>query len=593
MTSKWNYLPLTNEQNQIKQNLTRELGMSSIICELLVSRGIYTAEEARKFFSPLLSDLHDPFLMDGMHEAVNRLNRAIGQKQKILVYGDYDVDGTTAVALVYRFLKPYCFNIEYYIPDRYEEGYGISLKSINYAYENDFKLIIALDCGIKAVDKIAYAKQKGIDYIICDHHVPDEVLPDAVAILNPKLVNSSYPYNELSGCGVGFKFMQGFAIDNEIDQSSLSPLLELLALSIAADIVPITGENRILAYHGLKRLNDKPSFGLKSIINICGLNNKQITTADIVFKIGPRINASGRMEQGKEAVDLMVSQDFEDAKARSININQYNENRKTLDKAITEEANQILSDMTDFDERKSIVIYNRDWKRGIIGIVASRLTELHYKPAVVLAYSNGIVTGSARSIQGFDVYKAIESCRDILESFGGHTFAAGMSLKEEHINEFIERFEEYVKININERTQTVQQQTIDAILTFDDISPELFKRIEEFAPFGPHNTKPVFATCGVKNYRDSKLVGKNNNHIKLVLTDNQSPNIVNGIAFGQGEYFPYVASNEQFDICYTIENMKYNNRILYSNRIQLQVKDIVVNGGEETPKEEIVTTEME
>ncbi len=577
MTSKWNYLPLTEQQQQIKESLIKELGLSRVICELLALRGVKNAEEAQKFFSPQLSDLHDPFLMDGMSEAVERLNFAIGQKEKILVYGDYDVDGTTAVALVYKYLKPYCFNIEYYIPDRYEEGYGISMKSIDYAYENGVKLIITLDCGIKAIDKVAYAKSKGIDFIICDHHVPDNKLPDAVAILNPKLENSNYPFSELSGCGVGFKFMQGFAKDNGIDESSLYPLLDFVALSIASDIVPIIGENRILAYHGLKRLNEKPSHGLKGIINICGLQNKQINTADIVFKIGPRINASGRMEQGKEAVDLLLSTDFEGAKERSKNINQYNEERKALDKTITEEANEILSKMEDLDKYKSIVIYNRTWKRGIIGIVASRLTELYYKPAVVLAYSNGIVTGSARSVQGFDIYKAIESCRDLLESFGGHTYAAGLSLKEEKIPLFVERFENYVKENI-EKKQTVPQIDIDAVLSFKDITLDLHKQLMELAPFGPGNTKPIFATHNVRDYQDSKLVGKDGKHIKLEMIDDSSANILNGIAFDQKEHFDHIKTNKPFDICYTLEEMKYNLKGYgigsIRNQLQLAVKDI-------------------
>lgn len=578
MTSKWNYLPLTKEQEQIKENLQTDIGVSSVICELLVQRGVKNKEEAKKFFSPQLSDLHDPYLMDGMREAVDRLNYAIGQKEGILIFGDYDVDGTTAVALVYKYLKPYCFNIEYYIPDRYEEGYGISKKCINYAYEKGIKLIITLDCGIKAIDKVKYAKSKGIDFIICDHHVPDNELPDATAILNPKLENSNYPFSELSGCGVGFKFMQGFAKDNGIDESSLYPLLDFVALSIASDIVPITGENRILAYHGLKRLNEKPSHGLKGIINICGLQNKQINTSDIVFKIGPRINASGRMEQGKEAVDLLLSTDFEAAKERSKNINQYNEERKALDKTITEEANEILSKKENFEEQKSIVIYNREWKRGIIGIVASRLTEIYYKPAVVLAFSNGIVTGSARSVQGFDIYKAIESCRDLLESFGGHTYAAGLSLKEEKIPIFIERFEAYVKENIEKR-QTVPQIDIDAILTFKDITLELHKQIMELAPFGPGNPKPVFATHDVRDYQDSKLVGKDGKHIKLEMIDDSSANILNGIAFDQKEHYEYIKSNSPFDICYTIEEMKYNLRGYgigsIRNQLQLAVKDII------------------
>lgn len=577
MTSKWNYLPLTKEQEQIKESLQSDIGASSVICELLVQRGVKNKEDAKKFFSPQLSDLHDPYLMDGMREAVDRLNYAIGQKEGILIFGDYDVDGTTAVALVYKYLKPYCFNIEYYIPDRYEEGYGISKKCINYAYEKGIKLIITLDCGIKAIDKVEYAKSKGIDFIICDHHVPDNELPDATAILNPKLENSNYPFSELSGCGVGFKFMQGFAKDNGIDESSLYPLLDFVALSIASDIVPITGENRILAYHGLKRLNEKPSHGLKGIINICGLQNKQINTSDIVFKIGPRINASGRMEQGKEAVDLLLSTDFEAAKERSKNINQYNEERKALDKTITEEANEILSKKENFEQQKSIVIYNREWKRGIIGIVASRLTEIYYKPAVVLAFSNGIVTGSARSVQGFDIYKAIESCRDLLESFGGHTYAAGLSLKEENIPAFVERFEAYVKENIEKR-QTVPQIDIDAILTFKDITLELHKQLMDLAPFGPGNPKPVFATHDVRDYQDSKLVGKDGKHIKLEMIDDSSANILNGIAFDQQEHYEYIKSNSPFDICYTIEEMKYNLRGYgigsIRNQLQLAVKDI-------------------
>ena len=577
MTSKWNYLPLTKEQEQIKESLQSDIGVSSVICELLVQRGVKNKEDAKKFFSPQLSDLHDPYLMDGMREAVDRLNYAIGQKEGILIFGDYDVDGTTAVALVYKYLKPYCFNIEYYIPDRYEEGYGISKKCINYAYEKGIKLIITLDCGIKAIDKVEYAKSKGIDFIICDHHVPDNELPDATAILNPKLENSNYPFSELSGCGVGFKFMQGFAKDNGIDESSLYPLLDFVALSIASDIVPITGENRILAYHGLKRLNEKPSHGLKGIINICGLQNKQINTSDIVFKIGPRINASGRMEQGKEAVDLLLSTDFEAAKERSKNINQYNEERKALDKTITEEANEILSKKENFEQQKSIVIYNREWMRGIIGIVASRLTEIYYKPAVVLAFSNGIVTGSARSVQGFDIYKAIESCRDLLESFGGHTYAAGLSLKEENIPTFVERFEAYVKENIEKR-QTVPQIDIDAILTFKDITLELHKQLMDLAPFGPGNPKPVFATHDVRDYQDSKLVGKDGKHIKLEMIDDSSANILNGIAFDQQEHYEYIKSNSPFDICYTIEEMKYNLRGYgigsIRNQLQLAVKDI-------------------
>ncbi|MCH5328769.1 MAG: DHH family phosphoesterase, partial [Coprobacter sp.] len=374
MASKWNYLPLTSEQEEIKTRLARELSMSPLLCELLVQRGVTSANEAKKFFRPQLTDLYDPFLMNDMDKAVKRLNEAMGRKEKILIYGDYDVDGTTAVALVYKFLRNFYSSLDYYIPDRYDEGYGISIKSIDYAHENGISLVIALDCGIKAVEKIAYAKSKGIDFIICDHHMPDDELPAAVAVLDPKRADSTYPYSHLSGCGVGFKFMQGFAISNGMNvKKMLFPLLDLMAVSIASDIVPITDENRILAYHGLKQLNSNPSMGLQGIINVCGLRDKEITISDIVFKIGPRINASGRMQSGQEAVDLLISKDYARAREKSESINQYNEDRKELDKRITEEANASLENCPDFDIRKSIVIYNPEWHKGIIGIVASRL----------------------------------------------------------------------------------------------------------------------------------------------------------------------------------------------------------------------------
>ena len=385
MISKWNYLPLTLEQEEIKMRLARELSISPSLCELLVQRGVTSTIEAKKFFRPQLSDLYDPFLLNDMDKAVERLNKAMGRKEKIMIYGDYDVDGTTAVALVYKFLRNFYSSMEYYIPDRYDEGYGISIKSIDYAYANGISLVIVLDCGIKAVEKIAYAKAKGIDFIICDHHMPDDELPDAVAVLDPKRLDSTYPYQHLSGCGVGFKFMQGFAMSNGMNiKKMLFPLLDLMAVSIASDIVPITDENRILAFHGLKQLNSNPSVGLQGIINVCGLKDREITISDIVFKIGPRINASGRMQSGQEAVDLLISKDYARAQEKSESINQYNEDRKELDKKITEEANASLEKCPDFDIRKSIVIYNAEWHKGIIGIVASRLTELYYRPAVVL-----------------------------------------------------------------------------------------------------------------------------------------------------------------------------------------------------------------
>ncbi|MBQ5749854.1 MAG: single-stranded-DNA-specific exonuclease RecJ, partial [Bacteroidaceae bacterium] len=394
MTNKWNYLPLTSEQELISKTLEERYPQCPTICKLLAQRGVTSVAETEKFFKPLMSDLHDPFLMKDMHKAVNRLNAAIGAKEKIMIYGDYDVDGTTAVALVYRYLLNYYSGIDYYIPDRYEEGYGISTKSINYAAENGISLIITLDCGIKAVERIAYARTKGLDFIICDHHVPDAQLPDATAILNPKLEDEPYPYKHLSGCGVGYKFMQGFAISNGLDIAcDLEPLLDLVAVSIVSDIVPITGENRILTYHGLRRLNSNPSVGLRAIIRVCQLQNKKnINISDIIFKIGPRINASGRVQSGREAVDLLVSRDYNEAYRKSCEIDQYNEDRKELDKRITEEANEILQARIDLTNRRSIVIYNKDWHKGIIGIVASRFTELYYRPAVVLTLSNGLAT---------------------------------------------------------------------------------------------------------------------------------------------------------------------------------------------------------
>ncbi|HIU54417.1 MAG TPA: single-stranded-DNA-specific exonuclease RecJ [Candidatus Gallibacteroides avistercoris] len=570
MSSEWNYQPLTEEQKEIQEHLSKELAISPALCELLTQRGITSLAEAKKFFRPQLSDLHDPFLLKDMDRAVDRLNKAMGRKEKILVYGDYDVDGTTAVSLVYKFLRNFYSNLDYYIPDRYDEGYGISVKGIDFAAENGFKLIIALDCGIKAIEKVTYAKSKGIDFIICDHHMPDASLPEAVAVLDPKREDSGYPYQHLSGCGVGFKFMQAFALSNGIEVSKfLFPLLDLVAVSIASDIVPITGENRILAFHGLKQLNSNPSTGLQGIIEVCGLNDREITVSDIVFKIGPRINASGRMHSGKEAVDLLTSKDIVSAREKSENINQHNEDRKELDKRITEEANRILENQEDFIDRKSIVIYNADWHKGVIGIVASRLTELYYRPSVVLTLSNGLVTGSARSVQGFDIYKAIESCRDILENFGGHTYAAGLSLKEENIPLFIDRFEQYVAENILP-CQTVPQIDIDAIINFKDITPKFFRVLKQFNPHGPGNPKPLFCTKRVYDYGTSRLVGKDQEHLKLELVDNISENIMNGIAFGMYEHNDYIKGLNPFDICYYVEENNYNG----NTSIQLMVKEI-------------------
>ena len=572
MISKWNYLPLTSEEQELEIELAKKFAGSPTIAELLVQRGITSVDEAERFFSPSLSDMHDPFLMRDMNKAVNRLNKAMGAKEKILVYGDYDVDGTTAVALVYKYLRNYYSHIEYYIPTRDEEGYGISMKSIDDAASKGIKLIIVLDCGIKAIEEIHYAKERGIDFIICDHHVPDDVLPEACAILNPKLADNTYPYPHLSGCGVGFKFMQAFARSNGLtNHNELYSLLDLVAVSIAADIVPMTGENRIMAYHGLKRLNSNPNMGLKSIIRICNLANREITISDVIFKIGPRINASGRMQSGMEAVDLLTTKDQNEAYAKGKNIDQYNRDRKELDKRITEEANAILEERGEIDsDHKSIVIYNKNWHKGIIGIVASRLTELYYKPAVVLTLSNGLATGSSRSVQGYDIYSAVEATRGLLENFGGHTYAVGLSLKEENIPEFSRRFEEYVAETIKPN-QLTPQIDIDAYLKFEEITPDFLAYLKLFNPFGPGNQKPIFCSKHVKDYGTSKLVGKNLEHIKLELVDNSSGKVMNGIAFNMSNFFAHIKSGKSFDICYTIEENKHINN---PNNYQLFVKEI-------------------
>lgn len=568
MNHKWNYLTITPEQEDISQLLARETGISPVLGKLLARRGIETASQAKKFFRPQLPDLHDPFLMEDMDIAVDRLNDAMGKKERILVYGDYDVDGTTSVALVYKFLQQFYSNIDYYIPDRYNEGYGVSIQGIDYAVETEVKLIIVLDCGIKAIEEITYAKEKGIDFIICDHHVPDDVLPPAVAILNPKRLDNTYPYVHLSGCGVGFKFMQAFAINNGIEFHNLIPLLDLVAVSVASDIVPIMGENRILTYHGLRQLNSNPSVGLKAIIDICGLNDKDITVSDIVFKIGPRINASGRIQSGKEAVDLLTEKDFSLALEKANQINQYNETRKDLDKNMTEEANKIVAELEGLVDRRSIVIYNENWHKGVIGIVASRLTEIFYRPAVVLTRTDDMATGSARSVSGFDVYKAIEHCRDLLENFGGHTYAAGLSMKVENVPEFTRRFEEFVTSNIlPEQTSAVID--IDAVIDFKDISPKFFSDLKKFNPYGPDNQKPIFCTHHVYDYGTSKVVGRDQEHIKLELVDNKSNNVMNGIAFGQSSQVRYIKTKQSFDICYTIEENTHKR-----GEVQLQIEDI-------------------
>ena len=571
MHFKWNYNPPTEEQKRTAGELAEKIGMNPILTQLLMERGITTESAAKRFFRPQLADLINPFLMKDMDIAVDRLNDAMGRKERILVYGDYDVDGCTAVALVYKFLQQFYSNIEYYIPDRYEEGYGVSRKGIDYAKQQGVKLIIILDCGIKAINEIAYAKKQGIDFIICDHHVPDEVMPPAVAILNPKRTDDSYPFKHLCGCGVGFKFMQAFAKNNSIPFSRLIPLLDLCAVSIAADIVPVVDENRILAYHGLKQLNQNPSIGLKAIIDICGLNGRELSMSDIVFKIGPRINASGRMENGKESVDLLVEKDFSTALSQAKHINEYNEQRKDIDKQMTEEANIIVSKLENQRHQSSIVLYDENWKKGVIGIVASRLTEIYFRPTVVLTRDGEFATGSARSVMGFDVYAAIKSCRDLLVNFGGHTYAAGLTLRWDDIPEFRRRFQEFVDEHIMPEQQEANIN-VDAIIDFKDISKRLYNDLKRFSPFGPGNTKPLFCTKAVYDYGTSKVVGREQEHIKLELVDSKSSTVVNGIAFGQSAAARYIKSKRSFDIVYTIED-----NVFKRNQVQLQIEDIRPN----------------
>ncbi|MBB1530310.1 MAG: single-stranded-DNA-specific exonuclease RecJ [Prevotella sp.] len=576
MHFKWKYDPPTPEETQQAKELGEKINMSPILSNLLIKRGITTESAAKRFFRPQLADLINPFLMKDMDIAVDRLNDAMGRKERILVYGDYDVDGCTAVALVYKFLQQFYSNIDYYIPDRYDEGYGISKKGIKYAQDTDVKLIIILDCGIKAIDMITYAKSIGIDFIICDHHVPDETLPPAVAILNPKRADDTYPFKQLCGCGVGFKFMQAFAKNNGIPFSQLIPLLDFCAVSIAADIVPVTDENRILAYHGLKQLNQNPSIGLKAIIDICGLNGREITMSEIIFKIGPRINASGRMENGKESVDLLVEKDFSEALNKAHHINEYNEQRKDIDKQMTEEANQIVSKLESQKHHSSIVLYDENWKKGIIGIVASRLTEIYFRPTVVLTRDGDLATGSARSVMGFDVYAAIKSCRDLLLNFGGHTYAAGLTLRWDDIPEFRKRFQHYVEEHIQPE-QTEAFINIDAEIDFKDITKRLHNDLKRFSPFGPCNQKPIFYTKAVYDYGTSKVVGRSQEHIKLELVDSKSGTVVNGIAFGQSASARYIKSKCSFDIAYTIED-----NIFKHNQVQLQIEDIQPTEGEWT-----------
>ncbi len=568
MHFKWKYIPPTQQEEIAAKELGEKLSMSPVLSLILIRRGITTESAAKRFFHPQLSDLINPFLMKDMDLAVDRLNDAMGHKERILVYGDYDVDGCTSVALVYKFLRQYYSNIDYYIPNRYNEGYGVSKKGISFAKETGVKLIIILDCGIKALEEIAYAKELGIDFIICDHHVPDEKMPPAVAILNPKRKDDTYPFKHLCGCGVGFKFMQAFAKNNNIPFSRLVPLLDFCAVSIASDLVPVIDENRILAYHGLRQLNKNPSLGLKAIIDTCGLSGRELEMSDIIFKIGPRINASGRMETGKESVDLLVERDFAEAVKAAKHIDEYNEQRKGVDRQMTEEANKIVERLENQKHQSSIFLYDEHWKKGIVGIVASRLTEIYFRPTIVLTKDGEYATGSARSVAGFDIYDAIKSCRDLLINFGGHTYAAGVTLKWSKVKEFRKRLQFFVEKHI----QPHQQEpilNIDAIIDFKDITKKMHNDLKRFSPFGPNNSKPIFSTEKVYDFGTSKVVGREQEHIKLELVDSKSNNVMNGIAFGQSAAARYIKSKRSFDIAFTIED-----NIFKHNLVQLQIEDI-------------------
>lgn len=557
------------------RQLVQDLSIDEILAKLLVQRGISDANMVREFFHPNLSMLHDPFLMKDMNAAVERVNRAVTTNEKILVYGDYDVDGTSAVSLVYSFLKKLTNNINYYIPDRYDEGYGISTTAVDWALERGFTLVIALDCGIKEADAVKYARTKNIDFIICDHHLPGEILPPAVAVLDPKREDCSYPYDDLSGCGVGFKLVQAYAQRFGIPFEEIEPLLDLVAVAIAADLVSVTGENRVLAYFGLKRLNEAPRKGLLSMIKLSGLEKHKITIDDVVFKIGPRINAAGRMESGRMAVDLLTSEDEKEAERIGRSINDHNNDRKNIDREITIQAIEMVKSQPNYKEHNSTIVYNPDWHKGVVGIVASRLVEAFYKPTIVLTKSaNGFVSGSARSIAGFDLYEAIEACADLLENFGGHTYAAGLTMKEENLPYFRDRFERIVTENITKEVLT-PIINIDAQLEFKQITPKFFRLLNMFQPFGPGNASPVFLTTSVYDNGNGRIVGgkaDGGGHLKLeLIQDDAAYHPLSAIAFNMSEYFSHIEGGNPVDICYSIAENFYRSSIA---NIQLRIKDI-------------------
>ncbi len=561
MENLWTLKPIPDAK--VVSSLQESLGVAPIIATLLAQRGINTFEEAKQFFRPQLSDLNDPFLMKDMDLAVNRLHTAISGNEKVLVYGDYDVDGTTAVSLMYLFLKNKCSHVEYYIPDRYEEGYGVSYKGIDYAKSNGFTLIVCLDCGIKAVEKVAYAKDQGIDFIICDHHRPGEKLPSALAVLDPKRMDCNYPFKELCGCGVGFKLAQAYHQYFNLPFEDLIPLLDLVVVSIAADIVPIIDENRVLAFYGLQQLNSNPRIGLKALMTVA--NRKEIfNISDVVFGLAPRINAAGRIEHGNKAVELLVQEDFSQAKVKAEYIDKHNLTRKELDQNITKEALEKI-----VPNAKTTVVFSEKWHKGVVGIVASRLIETHYRPTIVLTESHGKLTGSARSVSGFDVYNAIDSCSNLLEQFGGHKYAAGLTLKKENLEAFIKQFEQVVSETITSEMLT-PKISIDLEMSIADINKKTYRIIEQMAPFGPANSRPVFMVKGMIDNGTGRLIGQEKNHLKLALTDSDNSKTLDGIGFGMSDRFPMVQDKQSFDVCFVMDLNEWNG----TTNLQLRIKDL-------------------
>ena len=565
--SKW--IIKSGADPEATRRLSAEVGIDPVLADLLVQRGVTTFEQARAFFRPNLDNLHDPFLMTDMDKAVERLHKAITEGEKILVYGDYDVDGTTAVALVYSFIKRFSDKVDFYIPDRYDEGYGVSYKGIDWAAEGGFGLIITLDCGIKAIDKVRYAASKGVDVIICDHHLPEAELPAAVAVLDPKREDCNYPFDDLSGCGVGFKLVQAYSQRYGIPFESLLPLLDLLVVSIASDLVSMVGENRVLAHYGLKRLNENPRPGLLAMINLSNIEPGHLGIDDIVFKIGPRINAAGRMESGRLAVELLKEDDLAAAMRIGERINESNNDRKNIDREITREALEMVESGQCLASGSATIVYNPKWNKGVVGIVASRLVEAYYRPTVVLTKSNGFVTGSARSIAGFDLYEAIESCADLLENFGGHVYAAGLTLKEENLPEFARRMSAFVADKITSEMLTPVIE-IDSKLDFSQITPKFFRILKQFQPFGPGNGNPLFVTENVYDAGSGRKVGAGGVHMRLDLMQESQPyHQIAAIAFNMADYYDYIKSGNPLDVCYSIVENFYRG----SSSIQLRVRD--------------------